>query len=113
MVQYFIDIQPQDKFRIEILTIQKNLLDCLKRCELFKQVREDKLKEIENLRRILKELGALGQELRLKMPKVNIKGMEKEFARTEAPASFYDYNKELQKLESSIKDIENKLKELQ
>jgi hypothetical protein len=113
MVQYFIDIQQQDRFRIEILTVQKHILDCLKRCEVFKQVREDKLKEIENLRKILKELGALGLELRSKMPKVNIKGMEKEFKRTEAPASFYDYNKELEKLESSIKDIENKLKEMQ
>ena len=56
MVEYFIDIAHQDKFRAEILTAKKVLLETLKRCELFKQVRQEKLNEIENLRKELKEI---------------------------------------------------------
>ena len=56
MVEYFIDITHQDKFRAEILTAKKVLLETLKRCKLFKQVRQEKLDEIENLRNQLKNI---------------------------------------------------------
>ena len=112
-MDYFIEIKPQDKFRAEILTAQRQLLDCLKRCEMFKQVREAKLREIENLRSILKGVVELTKTLKTQMPKVKIKLEKKEFSRKQKPKSFYDYSTELKKLESSIEDIEKKLKEFE
>ena len=49
MVQYFIEITPQNKFRAEILTLQKNLLEGLKRCEAFKLIREEKTYQIPSV----------------------------------------------------------------
>ncbi len=112
MVQYFIEITPQDRFRTEILTAQKTLLECLKRCEIFKQTRDKKVKEIENLRSVLKEVAVLSKEFNSEMPKVKIKFNEREYAREEKPKRFHDYNKELEKLEFSIEEIEKKLKDL-
>ena len=115
MTNYFIQVNQQDKFRIDILTAQKELLDCLKRCELFKQIRTEKLKEIENLRQILKELVTLYDELKTQLPKAKIaklKTQEKAYSREKKPQSFYDYSKELEKLSSSIEEIEGKLQEL-
>ncbi|MBT6040694.1 hypothetical protein HOH15_02070 [Candidatus Woesearchaeota archaeon] len=115
MADYFIQVNQQDKFRIDLLTVQKQLLDCLKRCELFKQIRSEKIKEIENLRQKLKELTTLCDELKTQMPKAKIaklKTQEKAYSREKKPQSFYDYSKELEKLSGSIEEIESKLQEL-
>ncbi|MFH1439770.1 MAG: hypothetical protein ABIG89_04335 [Candidatus Woesearchaeota archaeon] len=112
MVDYFIEVTPKDKFRIEILTAQKTLLTCLKRCEMFKQVREEKLREIDKLRTILKYAITTNNNLKLLLPKVKIKLEQKEVKRKEEPKTFYDYSKQLTELESSIGNIEKKLREL-
>ena len=113
MVEYFIDIINQNKFRTEILTAKRTLLECLKRCELFKQVIEQKLDEIEDLRNTLKEIIKLYSQLKQQMPKVKVKLGEKEYSRSKKASTLYDYNKELKKLESSITHIESKLKEFE
>ena len=112
MTQYFIEVYPQDKLRIELLTAQRGLVDCMKRCEIFKRVREEKVKETANLKAKLKEVIVLFNTFKEQMPKLKIKIEEKEIPRKEKPKSLYDYSKQLQELEKSIVDIENRLKGL-
>lgn len=110
-IDYFVKFFDKNHLYEEILLVQKTLINNLKRCELFKQLRKNKLEEIDKLREVVKEIIELNNVLRQQMPKLDRK-VEKEIMRAEKPETTYDYGKELERLEKSVAEIEKKLKEL-
>lgn len=111
-IDYFVKFFDKNHLYEEILLVQKTLINNLKRCELFKQLRKNKLEELEKLRQIVKEILEMNNMIKRQMPKLDRK-IEKEIMRTEKPETTYDYSKELERLEKSVAEIEKKLKELE
>jgi len=111
-IDYFVHFYSKDKLHEDILLAERTLINNLKRCEIFKHLRQEKLANIEKLKGILKELTDLNVKLKQQMPKVKVKLADVEIRRKEKPETMYDYSEELERLEHSITEIESKLKEL-
>jgi len=66
---FFVGIPDHIDVRRELLTSSKNLLDGLKRYERYKNIKEEKLSYVVELKRVFDELLILNKKLRGKMPK--------------------------------------------
>jgi len=73
MEAFFVGIKDPVEVRKELLTSSKNIIDSLKRYEAYKQLRENKLEYILELKRVFDELLVLNRKVRKSMPKMNIK----------------------------------------
>lgn len=70
---FFVGIKDPIELRKELLTSSKNLIDSLKRYEAFKDIKEEKLRHILELKRVFDELLVLNKKLRNKLPRIPIK----------------------------------------
>lgn len=70
---FFVGIRDPIELRKELLTSSKNLIDSLKRYEAFKDVKEEKLQHVMELKHVFDELLVLNKKLRNKMPHIPIK----------------------------------------
>ena len=70
---FFVGIRDPVELRKELLTSSKNLIDSLRRYETFKDMKEEKLQHILQLKRVFDELLVLNRKLRGHLPRVPIK----------------------------------------
>ena len=70
---FFVGIRDPIELRKELLTSSKNLIDSLKRYEAYKDVKEEKLLHIMELKRVFDELLVLNKKLRNKLPHIPVK----------------------------------------
>lgn len=66
---FYVGIPDNVEIRKELLTSSKNLLDGLKRYERYKNIKEQKVAYIVELKRVFDELLVLNRKLRTKLPK--------------------------------------------
>ncbi len=70
---FYVGIRDPIEMRKELLTSSKNLIDSLRRYEMYKNVKEEKLRYIMELKHVFDELMVLNKKLRGKMPRTPIK----------------------------------------
>ncbi|MBW2970182.1 hypothetical protein KY309_03180 [Candidatus Woesearchaeota archaeon] len=70
---FFVGIRDPVEIRKELLTSSKNLIDSLKRYEQYKDIKEEKLQRITELKRIFDEIMVLNKKLRNHMPKTPLR----------------------------------------
>src|SRR3990172_7282455 len=70
---FFVGIRDPIELRKELLTSSKNLIDSLRRYEAYKDVKEEKLRHVMELKRVFDELLVMNKKLRNKMPHIPIK----------------------------------------
>ncbi len=70
---FFVGIREHQTVRKDLLQSSKMLLDSLKRHELYRRVKEDKLRAVNDLKRVFDELLILNKKFRGKLPKVPVK----------------------------------------
>ena len=70
---FFVGIREHQTVRKDLLQSSKMLLDSLKRHELYRRVKEDKLRAVNDLKRVFDELLVLNKKFRGKLPKVPVK----------------------------------------
>jgi len=109
---YYVGITDAADMRRELLTSSKNVLDGLKRYERYKNIRQDKLGYIMELKRVFDELLVLNKKLRGKLPKTvgkppAPKTETRKTKKKEAPRS------QLSQLEDELSKIEERLSSLE
>jgi len=110
---FFVGIGDPIEMRKDLLTSSKNLIDSLKRYEVYKTIKEDKLNYMMELKRVFDELLVLNKKLRNKMPKTPMKApkMTKE---SKAPKKADKKEKtQIAVLETELSKIEEKLGKLE
>ena len=70
---FFVGIRDPIELRKELLTSSKNLIDSLRRYEAFKDLKEEKLQHIIELKRVFDELLVLNRKLRNHLPRIPVK----------------------------------------
>lgn len=70
---FFVGIRDPVELRKELLTSSKNLIDSLKRYEAYKDIKEEKLQKITELKRTFDEIMILNKKLRNHMPKTPLR----------------------------------------
>jgi len=70
---FFVGIRDPIDLRKELLNSSKNLIDSLKRYEAYKDIKEEKLMHIMELKRVFDELLVLNKKLRNKLPHIPVK----------------------------------------
>src|SRR5574341_664684 len=70
---FFVGIRDPVELRKELLTSSKNLIDSLRRYEAFKDLKEEKLRHIIELKRVFDELLVLNRKLRGHLPRIPVK----------------------------------------
>ncbi len=89
---FFVGIRDPVELRKELLTSSKNLIDSLRRYEAFKDLKEEKLQHIIELKRVFDELLVLNRKLRNHLPRIPVKvpvlsEMQREAPRPSSKAS--------------------------
>ncbi|MBW2975916.1 hypothetical protein KY347_00560 [Candidatus Woesearchaeota archaeon] len=119
----FVEVNNPQEVRRDVLEPLKDIVEGLERFEKFKEVRANKVKIINNLRKNIKGISKLVSNLKSSLPKTNIKAVKaiehrlpekkkipvvekKEIPQEEPKPQSVT---ELQKLEAELKEIENKL----
>lgn len=119
---FFVEVNQSDEVKRNILESLKEIVENLQRFEKFKETRKEKIENIEKLGKIMKEINKVVPRLKESLPETKIRakkvsnGNEKKVVAVEKktpeevakrkPAT------ELQKLESELTDIEDKLRSL-
>jgi hypothetical protein len=67
---FFVGIRDPIELRKELLTSSKNLIDSLRRYEAFKNLKEEKLQNVLELKRVFDELLVLNRKLRGHLPRM-------------------------------------------
>ena len=70
---FFVGIRDPIELRKELLTSSKNLIDSLRRYEAFKDIKEEKLQHVLELKHVFDELLVLNRKLRNNLPRIPIK----------------------------------------
>jgi len=70
---FFVGIRDPIELRKELLTSSKNLIDSLRRYEAYKDVKEEKLLHVMELKHVFDELLVLNKKLRNKLPHIPLK----------------------------------------
>ncbi len=121
---FYVDVKDPNEVRRYILETLKEILEVLQRFEKFRSIRHEKFEKIQRIRTMLKEANRMMGTVKAKLPQTNLKA---NIAR-QAPSSKVRNTKdkkgkspekrpvrektELEKLESELGAIENKLKSL-
>lgn len=71
--RFFVGIADSAQVRKELLTSSKDILDALKRYEVLKRIRSEKVVKIADVKRVFEELLLLNKKLRGKLPTIAIK----------------------------------------
>jgi hypothetical protein len=67
---FFVGIRDPIELRKELLTSSKNLIDSLRRYEAFKDLKEEKLQNVLELKHVFDELLVLNRKLRNHLPRI-------------------------------------------
>jgi polyhydroxyalkanoate synthesis regulator phasin len=70
---FFVGIRDPIELRKELLTSSKNLIDSLRRYEAYKDIKEEKLQHVMELKHVFDELLVLNKKLRNRLPRIPIK----------------------------------------
>jgi len=111
---YYIHIRDSHDLRRGILETSKQVIETLHRQEKFKKTRAERIKTIEDLIVIFREINDCGAQMKIEMPKVKLpKQLKEEKKPAETIKKFsHETNDELQKLEEAISQIESMLTEI-
>ena len=120
---FFVEIHESDDVKRNILESLKDIVENLQRFEKFKEIRKDKLSNINKLGNIIKEVNKIIPNLKNALPDTKIRAIsksksmdiKKEILKVKRKPEEVASRKpitELQKLESELTDIEGKLREL-
>ncbi len=115
---FFVQIREPSEVRRNILESLKEILEMLQRFEKFKHIRHDKLMKIQKLRVLMRDTNKLMGELKTKLPQTSLRGVAvKETKPTKKPAKKRESQPqqekkktELERLQTELSAIENKLK---
>lgn len=123
---FFVGIRDHVDIRKEVLQSSRSLLDSLKRYELYRRVKDDKLRAQYDLKRVFDELLVINKKLRGKLPKVPIKvpdvpvredvpvrQVQKGKPQEQMPEARSPQKSKLDLLEEELAKIEEKLGELE
>ena len=121
----FVEVNEPEEVRRCVLESLKDIVESLQRFEKFKDIREDKIENINKLGQIVKETGKLVSDLKNSLPGAKIRAIKlsrhelpekkKPAARKNTAVAEEKKEKpltELQKLESELSEIESKLNSL-
>ena len=109
---FFVGIRDPIELRKELLTGSKDIIDSLKRYEQYKDLKEEKLHHIMELKRVFDELLVLNKKLRTKLPRTPIKVPIPRETRGKArttkitPAKIDVLEQELSKIEERLGSLE-------
>lgn len=127
---FFVELKVPSEVRRNILEALKQIIEVLQRFEKFKHIRQEKLQGIHKVRILLRDANKLLGNLRIKLPQTNLratvmkepqikhKEINDKKKKKEKPAAVKVVKApkkemtELEKLESELSAIENKLKGL-
>jgi len=119
---FYVGIREPTTFRKDLLGCSKGILTSLKRFESFKDLRNEKIKHVLDLKRVVKEINIIVSKLKSSLPKTSLRNLpvEKKEIIEEATKKINKVSRtkvkkpqdDLDKLESEIGDIESKLEEL-
>ena len=70
---FFVQLKEPNQVRRNILETLKSILEILQKFEKFKQIRHQKLENINKLRASLRETNKMFGTLKLKMPQINLR----------------------------------------
>ena len=114
---YYVNIAEPEDTRREILSNAKSMIIVLKKIEKLKTIRKEKIELQNNLRNIMKEIETLFSKLKSVLPEHEAKYLpdKKKEQKQEQPEEKKPSTKkkkkttEIDRLEKELKDIENKL----
>jgi len=117
---FFIHIREPVEIRKNILESSKQTVQLLQRYEMIRDLRVQKVEQVNRLKRNFKELVVLVNKLKTEMPKVNVrvKIKQEEMQSTQKSQTLRKARPvagnrtELQKLEEELRSIESKLTRL-
>ena len=124
---FFVEVKDHGEIRKNILETLKDILEVLQRFEKFKHIRHEKLEKINRLRTLLKDANKILGLLKGKLPQTNLRAtVVKETPKAHSKAHHKKNKKskqpeekvskkektELEKLETELNAIEDKLRNL-
>jgi hypothetical protein len=125
---FFVEIKGSHDVRRNVLESLKDIVENLQRFEHFKNIREEKVKRINRLRVLIKDLHKLVSDLKHPLPESKLKVLKQRksgVSKTKKPKTVKKAipqeaqkpqkkkaNSELEKLESELSQIESKLSSL-
>ncbi len=117
---YYVNISNSYKLRKRILETSKNVIESLHKFERFKKIRSEKIKSIESLIILFREINELGAQIRLDLPKIKLpakkKILKQENKKKEVSIQKKEFEHEseteLEKLEGAIAQIESRLNQI-
>ncbi len=104
--QYFVNIKDPQDVRRGLLSNSRRIIQILQRYERIKELRIKKVELLSKMRGINKEINLLVTKLKKEMPKAEIRVKNKPRDTERAPRRSIN---ELEKLESELKEIEEKI----
>lgn len=109
---YYVQIKEPNTIRKDVLVSTKDVLKSLKRYERVLDIREEKQKTVQELKRAFDEILVLNKKLRSTLPKTPIPAREKEVLEPEHKHVVRAKSK-LELLEHELADIERRLSSLE
>ncbi|MDP6648248.1 MAG: hypothetical protein QGH34_02555 [Candidatus Woesearchaeota archaeon] len=119
---FFVEVRESDEIRRDVLESIKEIVKNLQRFENFKEIRKKKIESINRLEKAISEVSKIIPDLKKSLPGVKIRAVGKRKSRrkkviTKGKKTPEEIAKrkpvtELQKLESDLSEIENKLQGL-
>ncbi len=112
---FYVTVRDSAYLHRQILETSKDIIECLHRFERFKKIRAEKIKAVEELIVLFRDINDLTAKMKIEMPKVKLpplpkkKAEEKKEEKKEHPGETDD---ELKKLEAAIAQIEARLNEI-
>ncbi|HLF54773.1 MAG TPA: hypothetical protein VI612_03570 [Candidatus Nanoarchaeia archaeon] len=114
---FFVGIRDPIELRKELLLSSKNLIDSLRRYEAYKTIKDQKLRQIIQLKRVFDELLVLNKKFRGKLPRVPVKtpSVEREEPKPRsAPSRLKPSAKtKMEMLEEELAKVESRLGSLE
>jgi hypothetical protein len=121
---FYVNISDAHHLRRDILEASKTLIEVLQRHEKFKRFRAEKIKAMEELIILFREINEFTAQMKVALPKIRLPAPKKQPKKSEqattAPAVplpkkqqfAHESEDELKKLESAIAQIEARLNEI-
>jgi hypothetical protein len=117
---FYVNITNSYRLRRDILEASKMVIEELQRYEKFKRFRAEKIKAMEELIIMMREINELAAQLKINMPKIKLPAVKKPTKKEMAAAVavvpkrqfVHESDDELKKLESAIAQIEARLNEI-
>ena len=115
--EFFVAVDNPVAMRRELLGTSKDIIVSLQRYERFKEIRIQKIEHTVKLKEIVSETHNLLKKLKMAMPEMEIRTRTNKETTTSSKIILpkkeaQNYMSNIQKLDSQLSDIENKLSKL-